>query len=41
MILVLLFLSTKREASYMQKWWRISGLLFSSSIPTEKSQKFF
>ena len=26
---------------YMQKWWRFSVFLFSSCIPTEKSQKIF
>jgi len=34
-----LFSSTEKEASYLQKCWRVSIFSFSSSIPTEKSQK--
>ena len=34
-----LFWSTEKEASYTQKWWRVSLFSFSSSIPTEKYQK--
>ena len=31
-----LFSTTEKEASYKQKWWRVSVFLFSSSIPLEK-----
>ena len=34
-----LFSSTEKESSYLQKCWRVSIFSFSSSIPTEKSQK--
>ena len=34
-----LFWSTEKEASYLQKCWRVSIFSFSSSIPSEKSQK--
>ena len=36
-----LFSSTEKEASYLQKWRRVSVFSFSSSIPTEKLQKIF
>ena len=34
-----LFSSTEKEASYLQKCWCVSIFSFSSSIPSEKSQK--
>ena len=37
----MIFLSAEEEASYMQKWWRVSVFSFTSSTPTEKSQKIF
>ena len=36
---ICLFSSTEKEASYLQKCWRVSIFSFSSSIPIEKLQK--